>query len=192
MSGLNGAITFAKAHPVPVGLGVFVGGLILWMMLRGGGGDSQAADPAASAYYDAQARQAASDDALSIAQINANAAVALGLSGNETGLLRETIWSDVSKQTVASNERTAIALAPYQLQGQIVGAIGDLADAPVLTNTTSKGSSGFSLAGTYEGVGGKIGYTKGGKSTQTQTANPAVLAALAQLQQLSTTYSPMH
>lgn len=192
MSGISGAISFAKSHPVPVAIGVFVGGLVLFLVMRGGG-SSQGMDPAAGAYYDAQARQAASDDALSIAQLNANAAIALGLSGNDTAIAKDKIWADVSKSNLVSNNATAVALAPYQLQGQIVGAIGDLADAPVLTSTYSKTKGGGGISAGIPGIG-SFGFTNGSKSTSTstQTANPAVLAALAQLQQLSSTYSAMH
>lgn len=84
MADFNGAVGYAGKHPVQVGLGVVVVGLIFMLLMRkpppaensGGGGGI-------AAFYQAQAVQSGVNAQIRAAEMQSNAAVAI--SGQRTG-----------------------------------------------------------------------------------------------------------
>lgn len=169
----NKVIEWAEANPAMAGIGVVVVGLgLLYVMggLGGGGGSNSGA----AAYYAAQSAEAQSGNALQAVQIQANATTAQMQIAADTSVANNTTWASTSVTNIAANNSAAIALAPYQLQNNLIDELGNIASKPgaVVTNTSS--SKGFF------GIGG------GSKTTSTYTPDPAAVHASDLLSQLIT------
>jgi hypothetical protein len=188
MSIFSKPLAYAKSHPVPVAIGavVVVGGI--YLLTRGGGSAqgqvAQANATATSAYYSAESAQGVAGDQLQATQIAANAAVAqaqiaAGMSTTNTANTNATTLA-----VTQANDATATALAPYQVQGQLVTTLGQVASLPgtTTTTTTNSGNSGFF----------GIGASKSSNTTTTTAPNPAALSAAAELQALEQQFNPMN
>lgn len=176
---------WAAAHPVPTALGVVVLGLgFLYVTgALGGGGSSDAAGAAASAgaYYQAQELQAASNNQVQMTSINANAAVTLGLDQDSTSIANNTTWANNSASINQQNNNAAIALAPYSTQNNLIDSLTAVAGLPPTTSTTTKKAP--SLFGISLGTS---------KTSTVQTANPAAVSALNQLEELLNGFQASH
>jgi hypothetical protein len=181
--GLSSAVSWAKGHPVALGLGVFglgLAALFLTGNLGGGGGGaaSQAASDGAStsAYFAAESAQAQAGDQLQAVQIEAGASTAQALSSNATQLAVQQLWATSAATQDAADNAAAVQLAPYQAQATIAGDLTQLGLASPTVTTVTGGSKTSFLPGIF---GPLFSSTKA--PTSTTTASPALLAATQQL-----------
>lgn len=110
---------FAEKHPLGTGLIVFVGGLLLLYLLGyiGGGSSSSSANTSgAAAFYQAQAAQAASGNALQAAQLQSAAAVAINQQNAQAYTASQQAWAGVSQQQSAD----AASVAKTQSNNQLL------------------------------------------------------------------------
>ena len=105
---------------------------------------------ACAAFLAAQAQQASSGDALYAAQLNdaaqtaqtqiaANASVA----NNQTWANAQQFGDTTAVQTARINSQTAIAVAPYAVQANLVSQLGNIASQPGAVVTSSQSNNGF-------------------------------------------------
>jgi hypothetical protein len=186
MSGLDSAVVWAKAHPIPTAVGAAAAGLLLYYVLtRGGAGSSSAAGQiasanatATSAYYAAEGQQGAAGDQLQQTMIEAQAATAINQSNNQTSVTNNTTWANADLAETQSTNQAALAAAPYATEDSLISTLGAVASLPPTTSTSTSKSSGFL------GIGG------GTKTTTTVTPNPAATSAASELQNLETLFYP--
>jgi hypothetical protein len=178
--------TWAKEHPVMLGVGVFaVGGLFLLLMSQGQGGGSNSssggqAGSDASAYYAAESADDQAGDNVQIAQINAQATTAQTQLNDAAYTSVQSTWASTQLQEQQGQNATAITLAPDTIASSLITALGQIASLPPTTTTTSKSSSGF------------LGIGSGKSTTTTTTANPSSVAATSALDELLSGYFPQN
>lgn len=184
----KGAISYAESHPVPVGLGVFVIGLVVvYLFSRNSAASSdpsgqiaQANSVATSAYYAAEGQQGAAGDALQTAMVNANAAVAINGQNTGASVTNNTTWANTDLAETTSTNAAATAIAPYNTENNLISTLGTVAQQPGTVVTTQSTDDGFL------GIGG-------GSSTSTKVVpNPAATSAATELASLETMFNPMH
>lgn len=177
---LKAVTSFAKEHPVELGVGVAVVGLGALYVL---GFFSSSSSPGgvdpnlASAFYGAQAQEAASGNALQMTEINAKTAEAIAQIEGGVSTTNATTWANTDLAMTVSNNQTAMAAAPYAVESDAISAYAAIASLPPTTTTTTKKSSGFLGLGALFGGGSKSTVTK-------QTPNPAAVNAAQNLSTL--------
>lgn len=163
---LSDVTGFAKQHPIETGaIVVGVGLAVLWLMSSGSSSGASGGDQLASAFYTAQANEAASGNALQAHQIDANAAVAIAGLQADVSKTNATTWATTDLQMNASNNQAATAGFPYAVEAEAIGAFAQVASLPPLT--TQKKSSGF--------------FGIGASKSISQTPNPIALNASSYL-----------
>jgi hypothetical protein len=178
-----------KDHPVVATLATLIGGYFVLSaigLIGGGrGGDGSGSDTAAvAAYYSAQGTQAQSANQLQEAQILAQAQTAQTLITTNADVSNNTTWANTQLALQQDNNQTAMSLAPYSVEEELVSTLGSIASLPPTTTTTSKSSS--LLDGLFGGLG------KSSKTTTTVTPNPNAQSAAQILAQLSDSLWPGH
>lgn len=130
-------------HPYIIGGGIFVLG-VLYLMSSGSGGQDQATDAGlAAAYYGAISADKQGQTALAMAQTQANAAVVINQQNTDAYVHTQNLWSENSLAQAELESDTAKYLAPFNLQSQYIGTLGQIAQLPGSYETVKSGSSGF-------------------------------------------------
>lgn len=159
-------IEFAKENPAAAGFGVvIIGAVIIYAMggFRGGSPDNGAAG--VTAYYQATAAQAAANNALAVAQVQAQAQTAQTLIAGQVSMHNTDTWAAASTAASSNAKDIAIQTAPYQTEQVLIGTLGQVASKPGATVTSTSHSNGFF------GIGG------GSSSSTTYVADPAAVSA---------------
>ena len=174
----------AKKHPVLAGITVFVGGYILLKTLglfgASGGSSSGGSDPNVAAYYAAESAQAQSGNALQAVQIQTAAQTAQTLIGANASVVNNATWASTDLATTKANDAAAQAIAPYNVQNNLISTLGQVASVPGGTSTTTSSTGGTS------GFFG-IGATPSQSSTSSvYVPNPAAVDASGLLSSLVT------
>jgi len=125
MSKIGGFLKSKKARPLLIGGAVLIGGVILFMMLRGGSGSSGGTQTVSSGPSEAfQAAQMQSNTQLALGQMQANLqATQLAtelqgfMYGKDADVTVAMLQADVAKSTIAS--QTAIQLSGIDAQKSI-------------------------------------------------------------------------
>lgn len=174
-------LDWAKAHPVETGGIVFVGGVIIYFLFFSGGSSSSSGDASsgASAYYAAEAAQGVAGDQLQAVQIQSQAATAQDLINANAAQNINTTWATANTNVAATQAASAVQLAPYAVENNLVSTLGSVASiAPTtVTSVNQSNNSGFF------GIGAS-------NSTSTSTnivPNPASVDAAGLLSELTTT-----
>lgn len=175
-------IGYAKSHPVKTGAIVFGGGIVALFLFRGlsgGGGSSggsSADDSLDGAYFAAESAQAQAGDALQATQDQDQATTAQTLIGANASVANNQTWAQAQEQSnddnivvTGLNDQTAVQLAPFQVQGALVNALGGVASQPGATVTNSSSNNGF------------FGLFGGSQSSSSYVANPSATAAAGEL-----------
>lgn len=160
------ALEYAKSHPYIIGGGVFVLGA-LFLLSRGGGSSSGSGTDAAlgSAYYAALSAQSHDSAAVQVAQIQATSGTAqTELTTGAATHIQDT-WAATNLAENAANNQAAIAMAPFATEQELIATLGQVAQLPGTTSTSTKSNSGF------------FGLFGGSKSTSVYTPNPAAQGA---------------
>lgn len=162
----NQVIEWAKDNPVPAGIGIVVVGGLLFFLFSGSSGSADNGNAAAvAAYYGAVAQQGISGNALQAVQIQQQALTARTLIAAQVATNKDNVWSRQQLEVVKINTAGAVALAPYQLQGQYINTLGQIAQKPGAVVTSTSKSNGFF------GIGG------GSSTTSKYVADPAAVQA---------------
>jgi hypothetical protein len=155
---------FFHAHPVESALLAGVALIALYFAFKPApaSNSGQSADEAAlqNSYFQAEAIQAQSNSAVSVAQITANQNVALGTLAANTSTANATTYANEDEAVTNSNNAAATAAYPYETENNLIASLSSIAGQ---TQTTSSHSSGFF------GIGG-------GSSTNTTSTQGAVNA----------------
>lgn len=106
----------AEKHPLATGAIVFVGGLVLLYLLGylgSAGSSSTSSNPGngAAAFYQAEAAQTASGNALQAAQLQTAAAVAINGQNTQAYTAAQKVWANTSLGQTSMNAKTAQAQA---------------------------------------------------------------------------------
>lgn len=159
-------LAFVKKHPLEIGALAVVSVGVLFLLLRGSGGSSQSSDNSdASAYYAAQSAQAQAGDALAAVQIQTQGATAQDLINAQASVTNNNTWASTDLAETQSNNATAVQLAPYAVQNNLVSTLGGVA------SQTSTTTSSVSQGGTSGFFG--IGATPATSSSSSVTAPTA-------------------
>jgi hypothetical protein len=179
-------------HPVIATLATLIGGYFVLSAIGligtggGNGGGGSGGDTAAvAAYYSAQSAQAQSGNQLQEAQILAQAATAQTLIKTNADVANQTTWAATQLALQQDNNQTAMSLAPYSVEEELVSTLGHIASLPPTTATSTKSSQLF---------GGLFGpdIGKSSKTTTTVTPNPNAASAAQLLASLSDNLWPGH
>ena len=140
-------LEYAGKHPLIVGAGVFVGGLVVLGMLgvfSSGSGQAPSGDASeVQGYFAAESAQAQAGDQVDIAAITTQGATQQAYLNDNASMNINSTWATAQTSMNASNNAAALAAAPFQVQTAIAGALGQIASAPPTTVTNSSSSSGF-------------------------------------------------
>ena len=139
-------VSYVKANPVVGGLGVFVVGLAILYFL-GFFKKAAPADNGASAYYAATVADAQSGNALQLGYVNAAAATAQAGIAADAYTTVQTKWADTQLGITQNNNSTALAVAPYQVEGNLISALGSVAGQTVSTTSQSSSNGFFGIGG---------------------------------------------
>ena len=162
----NPVIDWAKDNPIPAGVGIVViGGLLLYLFSGSSGSADNGNGAAVAAYYGAVAQQGISGNALQATQIQQQALTARTLIAAQVATNKDNVWSAQQLEVARINTAGAVALAPYQLQGQYINTLGRIAQKPGAVVTETKKSNGFF------GIGG------GSSTSSKYVADPAAVQA---------------
>ena len=117
---LKSVENWAGEHPVTLGVGVFVVGVIVFLMLKGSGGAGAAAQTSGlnAAYLGASAAQASSDASVQIAQINANASVQGAAIAGNTSVTNNQTWANQELLTTQANNQQVLNVGAQNLDAQ--------------------------------------------------------------------------
>ena len=128
------------------------------------------ADQAAlqNAYFQAEGLQAQSGAAIQIANINAGRDTAIATLAADVSKTNATTWANENTAITESNNQTAVAAFPYQLESSLIGSLTTVAGQ---TQTTKKSSSGF--------------FGIGGGSKEITSPTPGALSASQYLSELA-------
>lgn len=166
-------IDFAKEHPVQAGAIVFVGGAaILYFLGFFGSSSSSSANSgqdAASAYYAAESAQGQAGDELQAVQIEEQAQTEQTALNDSASQNINSTWAGANVTTNASNNATALGLAPFQATESLYSALGGIASQPPLTSTSYNSSSNNGFFG--------LGASSSSGVTTSQVANPSAVGA---------------
>ena len=184
---VRGVVILAEKHPVIAGVSVFGVGLILLYMFGGLGKSSGSADGGssnASAFYAAESAQNVAGDQLQATQIGAQASTTQALASDAAGVTVQQTWAATDLAESNANNSTAITLAPFEVEGQLVNTLGAVAALPPVTTVSNASNGGFSLFGL------KLGGSN--KTTTTTAPSPAATAAGQELSGLLNGFVPGH
>jgi hypothetical protein len=170
---IHAVTELAKKHPAESAVVVIGGGVvILWLLGFFSSGSSSSAggtDPnLASAFYAAQAQEAASGNALQTQEVNATAATAIAQIQGNVATTNATTWANTDLAMTQSNNQAATAGAPYAVEQSAISAFAQIAALPPVTTQTK--NSGFLGIGASKNI--------------TQTPNPIAINASQNLSTL--------
>jgi len=174
-----------KEHPVPTALGAVGVAVVFYLITRGGSSSSDAGQiasanaTATSAYYAAEGQQGAAGDQLQATAIAAQAQTAQTQITTDAATQQASIWASEGLATTQANDATAAQLAPYQVQGQLITTLGQVASLPPTSTTSTSSNSGF------------LGIGASSKTSTTVTPNAAALSASSELAALESQYNAM-
>lgn len=175
MASMDDITGWAEEHPVALGAGIFVGGLVLLYLLGyiGGGSSSSTSSSAASntslaqAYYAAEAAQTVAGTQLQLgqtaaaaqtaqAQIQANAAQAINAANDAAAVATTQSNNTAATEITASQVQGATNIAANQNATSIITALAPLeipyTGGSVHLNVPMAGTSGINFISGQSGV----------------------------------------
>lgn len=151
-------ISWAKRNPLEAG-GIGLVGVLAALWLLGffsSSSGSSSGDPNAAAYFAAESAEAQSGNALQAVQIQAQAGTAQDLINAGASETNNTTWANTDYATTvsnnatsvtntAANDATAVSLAPFQVQSNLISTLGQVASQPPTTIVSqySESDGGF-------------------------------------------------
>lgn len=177
MSAIKGAVHWAGEHPVTVAVGVFAIGAVLLLMMKGGG--SGAANNGMSAFYAAQASQAASGNSLAAVQAQGKTATAIA----QIAANRDTTIAATGAQVATVQSQTDVQLAQLN---------ADVLNNAELTRQQAQRQQFFLGVGEQQIEGQAFPYFLQDFSSGNPVSSAAALTAWQSLIAGGTVYHPAH
>jgi hypothetical protein len=134
---------FFHKHPIESALLGTVAIIALYFALRtpaSSSGNNGAEAALQNAYFQAEGIQAQSGAAIQVANIQAGRDTAIATLGADVSKSNATTWANENMFNTQSNNQTAVAAYPYQVENNIINSLSDIAGQ---TQTVAKQSSGF-------------------------------------------------